>query len=231
MYCQHMSCLWAGAMLMNRRTGAHFSHCKIWVIEVDSLFFVHLIHLQLDMKGKESVYWKHWTRNRSTMLYSTFSQAVDHHKHCRKSTQQIMNLYHRISEWWQAKQMDHIVINRIWWWLGVNNKDNDQKDKDPFIGPQEFVVGYSMAPEQPQSSARHTCRSHAMTSTWHEKTTICITAYIGYRCTTHCTTGDDIGEYVAIKYINRCNAMNWALVMCQQAFIKHSCVAFSTSLY
>ena len=26
-------------MLMNRRTGAHFSHCKIWVIEVDSIFF------------------------------------------------------------------------------------------------------------------------------------------------------------------------------------------------
>ena len=28
------------------------------------------------------------------------------------------------------------------------------KDKDLFIGPQEFVVGYSKAPEQPQSSAR-----------------------------------------------------------------------------
>ena len=27
-------------------------------------------------------------------------------------------------------------------------------DKDPFIGPQEFVVGYSKAPEQPQNSAR-----------------------------------------------------------------------------
>ena len=32
-----------------------------------------------------------------------------------------------------------------------------------FIGPQEFVVGYFKAPEQPQSSARPTCHSHAMT--------------------------------------------------------------------
>ena len=32
------------------------------------------------------------------------------------------------------------------------NKDKD-KDNNPFIGPQEFVVGYSKAPEQPQSSA------------------------------------------------------------------------------
>ena len=29
--------------------------------------------------------------------------------------------------------------------------------KDLFIGPQEFVVGYSKAPEQPQSSARPMC--------------------------------------------------------------------------
>ena len=29
----------------------------------------------------------------------------------------------------------------------------DKEDKDLFIGPQEFVVGYSKAPEQPQSSA------------------------------------------------------------------------------
>ena len=28
------------------------------------------------------------------------------------------------------------------------------KDKDLFIGRQEFVVGYSKVPEQPQSSAR-----------------------------------------------------------------------------
>ena len=28
------------------------------------------------------------------------------------------------------------------------------KGKDSFTGPQEFVVGYSKAPEQPQSSAR-----------------------------------------------------------------------------
>ena len=44
---------------------------------------------------------------------------------------------------------------------GLHVKDKD-KDKDLFIGPQEFVVGYSKAPEQPQSSARLICHSHAM---------------------------------------------------------------------
>ena len=37
--------------------------------------------------------------------------------------------------------------------------------EDLFIGPQEFVVGYSKAPEQPQSSAWPICHSHAMTRT------------------------------------------------------------------
>ena len=55
-------------------------------------------------------------------------------------------------------------------------KDKD-KDKDPFIGPQEFVVGYSKAPEQPQSSARPICHSHAMTRTGRDPTTIRIAAY------------------------------------------------------
>ena len=50
-------------------------------------------------------------------------------------------------------------------------KDKD-KDKDLFIGPQEFVVGYSKAPEQPQSSARPICHSHAMTNTGSEPATI-----------------------------------------------------------
>ena len=39
------------------------------------------------------------------------------------------------------------------------------KHKDLFIGSRNFVVGYSKAPEQPQSSARPMCHSHAMTST------------------------------------------------------------------
>ena len=51
------------------------------------------------------------------------------------------------------------------------------KDKDPFIGPQEFVVGYSKAPKQPQSSARLICHSLAMTSTGHEPATIRIAAH------------------------------------------------------
>ena len=52
----------------------------------------------------------------------------------------------------------------------------EDKDKDLFIGPQEFVVGYSKAPEQPQSSARPICHSHAMTRTGHEPATIRIAA-------------------------------------------------------
>ena len=48
--------------------------------------------------------------------------------------------------------------------------------KDLFIGPQEFVVGYSKAPEQPQSSARPICHCHTMTRTGREPATICIAA-------------------------------------------------------
>ena len=55
------------------------------------------------------------------------------------------------------------------------NKDKD-KDKDLFIGPQEFVVGYSKAPEQPQSSARPICHSHTMTRTGREPATVRIAA-------------------------------------------------------
>ena len=47
---------------------------------------------------------------------------------------------------------------------------------DSFIGRQEFVVGYSKAPEQLQSSARPICHSHAMTSTGREPATIHIAA-------------------------------------------------------
>ena len=50
------------------------------------------------------------------------------------------------------------------------------KDKDLSIGPQEFVVGCSKAPKQPQSSTRPICHSHAMTSTGREPATIRIAA-------------------------------------------------------
>ena len=50
------------------------------------------------------------------------------------------------------------------------------KDKDLFIGLEEFVMGYSKAPEQPQSSARPICHSHAMTRTGREPATIRIAA-------------------------------------------------------
>ena len=48
-------------------------------------------------------------------------------------------------------------------------------DEDSFIGPQEFVVGYSKAPEQ-LLNARPICHSHAMTSTGSEPATIRIAA-------------------------------------------------------
>ena len=50
------------------------------------------------------------------------------------------------------------------------------KAKDLFIDPQEFVVGYSKAPKQPQSRARPICHYHAMTRTGREPTSIRIAA-------------------------------------------------------
>ena len=50
-------------------------------------------------------------------------------------------------------------------------------------------MGYSKAPEQPQSSARPMCHSHAMTRTGREPATICTAAY-GARRATHYATGD-----------------------------------------
>ena len=54
--------------------------------------------------------------------------------------------------------------------------NKDKEDKDLFIDPQEFVVGYSEAPEQPQSSARPICHPHAMTRAGREAATIRIAA-------------------------------------------------------
>ena len=51
------------------------------------------------------------------------------------------------------------------------------KNKDLFIGPQEFAVGYSKAPEPPQSSARPMYHSHTMTNTGREPATIRIAVY------------------------------------------------------
>ena len=66
------------------------------------------------------------------------------------------------------------VLSRTW--IKIVYKDSD-KDKDLFIGPQEFVVGCSKAPEQPQSSARPICHSHTMTRTGREQATLRIAAY------------------------------------------------------
>ena len=54
--------------------------------------------------------------------------------------------------------------------------------KDSFIGPQEFVVGYSKVPEQPQSSARPICHSHTMATTGRQPATICIATYRSLPC-------------------------------------------------
>ena len=67
---------------------------------------------------------------------------------------------------WAAMCPSRMSISTMW------HKDN----KDSFIGPQEFVVGYSKAPEQPHSSARPTCHSHAMTRMGREPATIRIAA-------------------------------------------------------
>ena len=59
-----------------------------------------------------------------------------------------------------------------------NSRQFQHFKPDPFIGPQEFIVGYSKAPKHPQSSARPICHSHALTSMGREPATIRIAAYI-----------------------------------------------------
>ena len=73
---------------------------------------------------------------------------------------------------WSSNQASRVSCEVSTW----DNLVKD-KDKDLFIGPQEFVVGYSKAPEQPQSSARPICHSHAMTRTGREPATVRIAAY------------------------------------------------------
>ena len=58
-------------------------------------------------------------------------------------------------------------------------------------------MGYSKAPEQPQSSARPICHSHTMTRTGRKQATIRTAAY-GARRATHCATGDEIGYFVEV---------------------------------
>ena len=91
-----------------------------------------------------------------------------------------------------------------------------RRDKDLFIGPQEFVVGYSKAPEQPQSSARPIWHSHAMTRTGansHHKHSC-----IGARCTTHCALGDPgrcCGRQSLGLYIALCSAYFFDSTLCR----------------
>ena len=56
-------------------------------------------------------------------------------------------------------------------------KEGIKEKEEGFIYlPQEFVVRYSKAPEQPQRSARPICHSHVMTRTGREPATIRIAA-------------------------------------------------------
>ena len=59
-------------------------------------------------------------------------------------------------------------------------------------------MGYSKAPEQPQSSARPICHSHAMTNTGREPATICIAAVYGCSWT---------NIHTAYVFINCCICM------------------------
>ena len=80
-----------------------------------------------------------------------------------------------------------------------------RRNKDSFIGPQEFVVGYSKAPEQPQSSARpidmsfsHYDEHGAQTS---EPVTIRIAAYRSSTTGICCNIPILILPYLDYKYI------------------------------
>ena len=81
------------------------------------------------------------------------------------------DLYHEMHQLSGGSILKYKVTASVYMNAQYAHKD---KDKDLFIGPQEFVVGYSKAPEQPQSSARPICHSHATTrsgcSIWHSHT-------------------------------------------------------------
>ena len=57
-------------------------------------------------------------------------------------------------------------------------------------------MGYSKAPEQPQSRARPIYHSHSMTSTGREPATI---HFAAYRSSMHCATGDDMIRYTLLS--------------------------------
>ena len=82
---------------------------------------------------------------------------------------------HHLCDFTQNIRLQYHETNVMIAFVTSRTRDKD-KDKDSFIDPQEFVVGYSKAPEQPQSSARPICHSHAVTSTGQEPTTIRIAA-------------------------------------------------------
>ena len=66
-------------------------------------------------------------------------------------------------------------------------------------------MGYSKAPEQPQSSARPICHSHVMTRTGREPATICTAAYGARRATHYATGDDDVGAKSTIGTIENIN--------------------------
>ena len=65
--------------------------------------------------------------------------------------------------------MSKVTLNWGWHVIIYTTKNKMEKIyllpffcKDLFIGQQDFVVGYSKAPEQPQSRARPICHSHVI---------------------------------------------------------------------
>ena len=65
------------------------------------------------------------------------------------------------------------------------------KDKDLFIGPQEFVVGYSKAPEQLQTVLGLGYTSFSRYDKHGAKTSNNTHCCIGAHRAMHCATGDD----------------------------------------
>ena len=71
------------------------------------------------------------------------------------------------------------------------------KEKDLFIGQQEFLVGYSKAPEQAQSSSR--LMSFSRYDEHGEQTSHHTHCCIGARSATHCATGDECHLIIVAK--------------------------------
>ena len=69
----------------------------------------------------------------------------------------------------------------------------------------KLFVGYSKAPEQPQSSARPICQFHTMMSTGREPVTIYALLHIGAHRAMHYGTGEEKNTTAISRSGNRFN--------------------------